>query len=119
MKVSRLVVPAAAAVLLTGGLAAPAHAVDVITKGATQHCNPASYPNKVPADGTLSEIDTGLAPNTVVCIKAGTQVVEVLVAADGTISTEGLITNERGNARGISYYAYGEECQYNCGGSLS
>lgn len=106
MKVSRLVVPAAAAVLLTGGLAAPSHAVDAITKGATQHCDPSSYPNKVPADGTESEIDTNLPMSTVVCIKAGTEVVEVIVGSDGLISTEGRIENDRGMARGISYYAW-------------
>jgi hypothetical protein len=60
-------------------------------------------------DGTGNSVDTGLAPGTEVCIKAGTKTVIVTVDDNGFITQE-TITNRPGNAYlGISYYAYGDE----------
>lgn len=75
----------------------------------TQHCDSALYPTKVELDGSATSVDTGLAPGTEVCIKAGNGTVIVTVDADGFITQNG-ISNKNGNAYlGISYYAYGEE----------
>ena len=109
MKVSRLILPAAAAVLLTGGLAAP-------TQAATQHCSTTDYPNKVEVSGDRKTVQTGLTPGTAVCIKAGTRVTYVTVDANGNI-TQSAITNKNGKALAISYYAYGEEEAEPCGPS--
>ncbi len=78
----------------------------------TQHCNTTDYPNKVETPGAGTSVDTGLAPGTTVCIKAGTQVTTVTVASDGSI-TNTTIRNPNGRTHpllGISYYAYGDEC---------
>jgi hypothetical protein len=75
----------------------------------TQHCDSSLYPNKVELDNGGTSVDTGLAPGTEVCIKAGTRTVIVTVDGNGYI-TQGTIKNRPGNAfLGISYYAYGEE----------
>jgi hypothetical protein len=75
----------------------------------TEHCDSSLYPNKVELDGSSTSVDTGLAPGTEVCIKAGTKTVIVTVDGDGFI-TQGTIMNKPGNAfLAISYYAYGEE----------
>jgi hypothetical protein len=101
---SSLGAAAAAAALAIGGavlVATPAHAV-------TQHCDSALYPNKVELDGSQTTVDTGLAPGTRVCIKAGTSTVVVTVDGNGDI-TQNSIMNKPGNGYlGISYYAYGD-----------
>lgn len=106
MKVSRLVVPAAAAVLITGGLAAPAHA-------ATAHCDATTYPNKVEI-GSGPQYYSDLTEGTAVCLKAGTKIYETFVGADGLLDQD-FIKNKPGNAYlGISYYAYGEVAEPPC-----
>lgn len=84
----------------------------------TQQCNSTLYPNKVELSDGGTSVDTGLAPGTEVCIKAGTQTVIVTVDGDGYI-TQGTIKNKVGNAYlGISYYAYGEEqCETDSSGN--
>ena len=106
MKVSRLILPAAAAVLVSGGLAAPA-------QGATAHCSKTDFPNKVEVSGDRKTVQTGLEPGTAVCIKAGTKVTFVTVDANGNI-TQSAIKNKNGKPLGISYYAYGKEYEPPC-----
>jgi len=75
----------------------------------TEHCDSATYPNKVETPGAGTSVDTGLTPGTTVCIKAGNFVTTVTVASDGTI-TNTTIRNPNGTTHpllGISYYAYG------------
>lgn len=75
----------------------------------TEQCDSSLFPNKIELDGSSTSVDTGLAPGTEVCIKAGTGTVIVTVDANGFI-TQNAIWNKPGNALlGISYYAYGEE----------
>lgn len=94
------------AALCGGGLtAAPAHAV-------AQQCATSADSVKVETDGSSNTVQTDLAPGTVVCVKAGTQITTVIVAADGTI-TQTAITNKRGTPLGISNFVYvpGEPCE--------
>jgi hypothetical protein len=104
-----------AAALAVGGavlVGAPAHAV-------TQQCDSSLYPNKVELGGDQTSVSTGLVPGTQVCIKAGTFTVIVTVDANGGITQNGIL-NRNGNAfLGISYYAYGQQCDnpYGCSGS--
>ncbi len=74
----------------------------------TEHCDKVLYPTKVQSNGTKTRLQTGLEPGTEVCIKASTRTTIVEVDADGFI-TQSEITNKRGVAQAISYYAYGEE----------
>ena len=76
----------------------------------TQHCDAAVYPNKVTVpEGTGNTWDTGLAPGTEVCIKAGQYITIVTVDENGVITQDNVL-NPVGNAYlGISYYAYGDE----------
>jgi len=98
MNKARLIGLAAATAAVTAVLAPPAQAT-------TDHCDSALYPNKVDVDAGPT-VYTGLPEGTAVCIKAGTEVDVVYVDADGNITND-LIFNQNGNARGISYYAYG------------
>ena len=78
--------------------------------GVSDHCDATDYPNKVEVNaGTM--VQTGLAPDTVVCIKAGTKTTLVRVDANGYITqNDPEIMNKPRNAfLGISYYAYGDE----------
>jgi hypothetical protein len=112
MKISRKLMLAASALTITGALGVAGGTVSAVT----DHCDTTQFPNKVELDGSSATYDTGLPAGTLVCIKAGTETVNVVVGADGTISTEGLIVNRNGNGRGISYFAYGEVCTdpYGC-----
>ena len=100
MKISPKLMLAASALTITGsfGIAGSASA-------ATAHCDSSLYPNKVELDGSSASFDTGLPEGTEVCIKAGNAVTIVTVDADGMIESD--IFNSNGNAKGISYYAYG------------
>ena len=83
-------------VCVSGLVAVPAQAV-------TEHCAIPSGSVKVETDGTSNTVQTNLAPGTQVCVKAGTQITYVTVAADGTI-TQTAIVNKAGQPLGISYY---------------
>lgn len=73
-----------------------------------EQCDSALYPTKVELVAAGTSADTGLAPGTVVCIKAGTRTTVVTVDDAGVI-TQGAIMNKRGKAfLGISYYAFGD-----------
>lgn len=72
----------------------------------TQHCDLGAYPSKVEVDAGPT-YNTGLPEGTEVCIKAGTQTAIVYVDSNGYITNDAIF-NWKGNARGISYYAYGE-----------
>ena len=92
---------AATVLAMSGLICAPATA-------ATQHCDSTTYPNKVEVGGDRKRVQTGLTEGTEVCIKAGTKTTIVEVDENGFI-TQSEITNKRGKALAISYYAYGEE----------
>ena len=79
-------------------------------QAATAHCDRSVYPNKVEVSDGPTTLYTGLTPGTEVCIKAGTQVVAVVVDDAGNITQDGIL-NPTGKAfLGISYYAYGDVC---------
>ncbi len=96
------------AVCLSSLVAVPAQAV-------TAHCTAPSGSVKVEINGTSNKtVQTNLASGTVVCVKAGTKITMVLVAADGTI-TQTAITNKTGKPLGISYYVAPPPCtSYTC-----
>ena len=75
-------------------------------QAATAHCDATKYPSKVELDNAGPSTYTGLPAGTEVCIKAGTGTTIVTVDEDGYITNTEL-TNANGNAKGISYYAYG------------
>lgn len=76
-------------------------------QAATAHCDATTYPTKVELDNAGPSTYTGLPVGTEVCIKAGTGTTIVAVDAKGYITNVEL-TNAKGKARGISYYAYGQ-----------
>ncbi|MCC6498045.1 MAG: hypothetical protein IT193_17465 [Propionibacteriaceae bacterium] len=74
----------------------------------TQHCDTASFPNKVELGGDDASVHTNLPSRTEVCLKVGTQVTYVVVDFYGNV-TNTSVTNQNGKAQGISYYAWGDE----------
>jgi hypothetical protein len=113
MRTSARLALAASAMLTfaTLGSVAPAQA-------ATAHC-PEGIADKVELDDAGPSYQTDLEPGTVVCIKAGTGTTESTVDENGFIENAE-IKNKPGTAYlGISYYVVIEECQYNCGGTVS
>ncbi len=90
MKISRLVVPAATAVLMTGGLAAPANAAP---KEAL-HCPDYKSPDKVELSGDDSSVEVADGIQRV-CLKAGAGIEYAFVDSAGYITSSG---------KGISYY---------------
>jgi hypothetical protein len=78
-------------------------AVGPAANAVTEHCPVPAGSVKVVLDGSSNTVQTNLAPGTSVCVKAGTRITYVTVAADGTI-TQTAITNQTGKPLGISYY---------------
>lgn len=74
----------------------------------TEHCDSATYPNKVELAGDDASVHTWLRPGTEVCIKAGNQVTYGTVNYYGYVSNTSIV-NQQGMLKGISYYAWGEE----------
>lgn len=74
----------------------------------TEHCDPASFPNKVELAGDDASVHTGLRGGTWVCLKVATHVTYVYVNYEGYV-TNSSIVNHKGVAQGISYYAWGPE----------
>lgn len=74
----------------------------------TEHCDTATFPNKVEVGGDDATVYTGLRGATEVCLKVGTKVTYVFVDSDGNV-TNTAIVNQNGKAQGISYYAWGDE----------
>ena len=72
-------------------------------QAATQHCPKPAGSVKVETNNATNTVQTDLAPGTQVCVKAGTKITYVTVAADGTI-TQTAIKNAKGKPLGISYY---------------
>jgi len=72
-------------------------------QAATEHCPRPSGSVKVETNGASNTVQTNLAPGTRVCVKAGTKITYVTVAANGTI-TQTAIKNAKGKPLGISYY---------------
>jgi hypothetical protein len=102
MRLKHAAVPAAALALSFGALTAPAQADGhIVMRGNAEHCNPALFPNKDEVDAGPT-YQTELAEGTEVCIKAGRTVELTTVGDDGWITSP--------NGKGISYYAWGEEC---------
>ena len=81
----------------------------VPAQAATEHCPRPSGSVKVETNGASNTVQTNLAPGTQVCVKAGTKITYVTVAANGTI-TQTAIRNKNGKPLGISYYV-GIPCQ--------
>jgi hypothetical protein len=109
MTISRKLALGAFALTTIGGLGVAAGTASAVTL----HCDSSTYPNKINIDGGPT-VQTNLTPGTTVCIKSGTAVALVTVAADGTITND-QIFNTNGKAKGISYYAWGAEeppCEY-------
>ena len=75
----------------------------VPAQAATAHCPMPSGSVKVETNGASNSVQTNLAPGTQVCVKAGTKITYVMVAANGTI-TQTAIKNKKGKPLGISYY---------------
>ena len=103
------------AIVVAGFLAASLVAVAPAANAVTEHCPVPAGSVKVELDGSSNTVQTNLAPGTSVCVKAGTEITYVTVAADGTI-TQTAITNKNGTPLGISYYV-GIPCTnpYGCG----
>ena len=103
MRLSRKIMVAASAIAIGGSVGLTAGPVGAVTA----HCDANEFPNKVELDGTSASFDTNLPAGTEVCIKAGNEVVIVVVGPGGVIQNLE-ITNAQGKFLGISYYAYGE-----------
>lgn len=99
----KLIGAALGSVLVAGALLASMPA-----QAATQHCDTSLFPNMVEVSGDGVTVATNLAPGTYVCLKVGTKVTYVDVAADGTVSNMDIV-NSNGKLQAISYYAWGQK----------
>lgn len=80
-----------------GALAAPASA-------ATEHCPDHSSPGVTKVELNYETKTLSLAPGTLICVKAGTQVSGLVTVGSSGVYTQDFAFNKKGKPLGISYY---------------